>query len=52
MNNRFNEYLVSTEARQPRRPEWTLPTNARTPRRRRLTGRGPGVSRSVIVGGA
>jgi hypothetical protein len=49
MNSTFNEYLASTGALQPRRPKWTLPTNARVPRRRRLAGRGPGASRSVIV---
>jgi hypothetical protein len=48
MNSRFNEYLVSTEALQPRRPKWTLPTNARVPRRR-LVGRGSGGWRNVIM---
>ena len=51
MNSTFNEYLVSTGALRPRRPDWKLPTNARVPRRR-LAGRGPGVSRSGIVDGA
>ena len=47
MNSTFNEYLVSTGALQPRRPKWTLPTNARVPGRRRLAGRGPSGSPSV-----
>ena len=41
MNSTFNEYLVSKGALEPRRPKWTLPTNARVPGRRRLSSRGP-----------